>query len=160
MATVYSDEMVKVRAGRNLQSNQYQGKVRFIQWDFASLPAGNIGDVLVCGKIRKNEKVIHGFEFHTALTSGGATATGSYGTYLVGADGVTLGAVDNATRFLAATSMDGAGQTALNELQSIAVGTGPLFEATSTDLFLVCVNSVEAFATAGRVSGWLLVVAD
>ena len=104
MATVYSDGLTMVRAGRKVAPNVLGGKARVIEWDFATLPVGNIGDVLVCGKIKKGERVLAGSEFHSALTSGGATATGAYGTYAVGADSKTLGALVDVDAFLAAQS--------------------------------------------------------
>jgi hypothetical protein len=155
MATIYSDGFTKVRAGRNLNSNEWGGKARILMWDFASLPAGNIGDVLVCGKIRKDERVLFGIEFHSAHTG----ASGSYGTYAVLSDGISLGAADSAARFLAATSFNAAGQNNIAATQSLTIGTGVLFPAPS-DLFLVCVNSVAAFTTAGRISGWVLLLGD
>jgi hypothetical protein len=153
MATIYSDQLVNWRAGRRQQANVFQGKHRVIFWDFASLPAGNIADVLVCGKIRKGERVMMGREAHSALSSGAGTATASYGTYAILADGQSLGAADDNDRFLVATSFEAAGATLIAD--SIAHFLG--FEAT-VDVFLVCVNSVEAFATAGRVTGELPVV--
>ena len=158
---VYSDDMVKVRAGRRVAPNVFGGKTRIIAWDFASLAANTAADIFVCGKLYKGDKVIVGAEFHSALTSGGSTATGSYGTYTVQGDGVTPLAVDDVDRYLVATSFEAAGQNDLASLQASTqgVGVGPLHEAAS-DLLLACTNSVEAFATAGRISGWMLVVRD
>lgn len=150
MATVYSDQFTKVRNGRRLQPNEDRGLIQSMFWNFASLPAGNIADVLVCGILPKGARVVGGLECHSALTSGGATATASVGTYLIASDGITLGAADSAARFLAATSVEAAGSTVL--ANTIALGFG--FEAT-LDLFVVVVNSVEAFATAGQVIGRL-----
>lgn len=155
MATIYSDQLVIARAGRRLQPNERDGKIRALHWDFASLPAGNIADVLVCGKIRKGDRVLGGREAHSALTSGGLVATGSYGTYAIASDGQSLGAVDVADRFLVATSFEAAGGTNLADTIAHFIG----WEATA-DFFLCCVNSVEAFATAGRVTGVLYVVND
>lgn len=152
-ATVYSDELTAWRAGRRQQPNIFNK--RFRGWTFASLPAGNIGDVLVCAFLRKGERVLIGNETHSALSSGAGTATGSYGTYFVDADGQSLGAVDDADRFLAATSMEAAGNTLLATTQALFC----MWEATA-DFFIVCVNSVEAFATAGVVKGFLIVGKD
>ena len=154
-ATLYGDEFTIVRAGRRVAPNVFGGKPRLLKWDFASLPAGAIADVLVCGKIYKGDRVISGREAHSALTSGAGVATGAYGTYLVLADGLSLGAVDDVDRFLVATSFEAAGSTVLAD--TIAHFTN--FEAT-VDLLLCCTNTVEAFATAGRVTGHLLVVRD
>jgi hypothetical protein len=151
MATVYSDDWAKVRLARSVNPNVMGGSLRHIFWDFASLPAGNVADVLVCGKIYKGDRVLGGNEAHGALTSGGSTATGSYGTYAVLADGITLGAVSSAAKFLAATSMESAGNDAL--APTIALGFGYV---PTADLFLVCVNSVEAFATAGEITGYMM----
>jgi hypothetical protein len=151
-ATVYSDAFTIVRAGRKVAPNIFGGSLRTLFWNFASLPAGNVADVLVCGKLYKGDRVLGGNECHGALTSGGSTATGSYGTYAVLADGISLGAVVTAAKFLAASSMEAAGNNAL--APTIALGFG--YEATD-DLFLVAVNSVEAFATAGQVTGHLLI---
>jgi hypothetical protein len=151
VATVYSDQLTSIRSNRRVKPNEAGGgRLMPIFWNFASLPAGNIADVLVCGIIPKGARVLYGLECHSALSSGAGTATGSYGTYLIGSDGVTLGAVDSAARFLAASSFEAAGSTVL--ANTIALGHG--FEATA-DVFLVCVNSVEAFATAGQVTGFL-----
>lgn len=148
MATVYSDDWVKVRAGRRVAPNVYGSAMRTLFWNFASLAAGNIADVLVCGRINKGDRILGGNECHGALTSGGSTATLSYGTYAILADGISLGAVDSAAKFLAATSVEAAGNTAL--ATTIALGFG--YEATA-DLFLVAVNATEALATAGQVTG-------
>ena len=100
MATVYSDQFTKIRNSRLLQSNEADGKVRTLRWDFASLPAGNIGDILVCGRLPKGARVLLGREAHSALTSGGGTATGAYGIYAcAGATGLDLGAVIDVDRF-------------------------------------------------------------
>lgn len=155
MATLYSDEFTKIRAGRRIQANQRGGKYRVLEWDFASLPAGNVGDVLVCGKIRKHERVLGGREAHSALSSGAGTATGSYGTYAILDDGLSLGAVDDVDRFLIATSLEAAGGTFLADTIAHFIN----WEATA-DFFLCLTNSGEAFATAGRVTGNMILVGD
>lgn len=164
MATVYSDNLARTRAGRNNPANFQAGKVRIQVWDFASLPVGNIGDVLVCFKLEKDERLILGREFHSAL---GGTATGAYGTYLVGTDGVTLGAVDDIDRFLAATTHVAAGQNNIADLQALGIGInstavaqGVLYDNQSVDVLVCCTNAGSAFATAGRITGWALVVKD
>lgn len=160
-ATVYGDDWTKVRAGRRVAPNVFGSKPRIIIWDFASLPAGNIGDVLVCGKLYKGDKVVQGREFHSALSSGAGAATNSIGTYTIKADGLSLNAVNDVDGFLAATDMDAAGQNDIASLQggTQGVGVGPLLVPT-VDLLICYTNSVEANATAGRVSGWLLVARD
>src|SRR5258705_6291675 len=165
MATIYSDQLTRSRAGRLNPANQQAGKVRIQMWDFATIPAGNIADVYVLFKLEKDERVILGREFHTALSSGGATATGSIGTYFVGADGLTLGAVDSAARFLAAITMDAAGQNFFGDLQALLPGIRGgagcvLYDNPPVDTFVVIVNSVEAFAAAGRLTGWALITKD
>ena len=155
MATVYSDGLTLVRAGKKVAPNVLGGKLRVIEWNFASLPAGNIGDVLVCGKIRKGERVLSGTEYHSALTSGGAQATGAYGTYAVNPDGMTLGAAVTTGLYLAAASFEAAGQTGL----ALTLALGALGEAAA-DLFICLTNTTEAFATAGNVAGYLVVVGD
>lgn len=161
MATIYSDQMVKIRAGRSLNPTDSAGKLRIEVWDFASLAAGTLADVLVCFKLYKDERILFGREFHSALTSGAGTATGSYGTYAVGTDGITLGAVDDVDRYLTPTSFEAAGQNDIASLQAApqGVGTGPLHVAAS-DLFVCCTNTGEAFATAGRISGYAVIVKD
>ena len=161
VANVYSDEWTKVRGGRRVAPYVFGGKPRIIKWDFASLAANTVADIFVLGKIYKDDMVIMGREFHSALTSAGGTASGSYGTYTVQSDGLTPLAVNDVDRYLAATSHESAGQNDLATLQGSTqgVGTGPLHVATA-DLLLMCVNSGEAFATAGRLSGWMLVVRD
>lgn len=171
MATIYSDFVTRQRAGRLLPSNLVGGKVRIATWDFASLPAGNIGDVLVCFKLFKDERFVFGKEFHSAM---GGSATGAYGTYSVGTDGLTLGAVDSSGRFLAAITFVAAGQNDLGATQALGIGIGGtaggvLFDApgsaapatnTGQDFFVCCLNASSAFATAGRITGWALIVKD
>lgn len=166
MANVFSDEWTKVRAGRRVSPYAFGGHPRIIKWDFASTPAGNVGDILVCGRINKDDMVIEGKEFHSALSSDTAATTVSYGTYTIQGGGLEPLAADDVDRFLAATDLDVAGENDLATLQAgvaeggtQGVGVGPLFVATQ-DLLLVAVNSVEAIATAARVSGWMLVVRD
>lgn len=155
MATFYSDTMAAVRLGKKVAPSAHRGKVQSVYWDFASLPANTAADIFVCAKLYKGDRCIGGLENHGALTSGGGTATGAYGTYAVGSDGITLGAVDDVDRFLAAASLEAAGMTVINNTHALYYG----FECP-TDLFVCLTNSVEAFATAGRVSGHLLIVRD
>ena len=76
---LYSDELTHQQKGKALRANQRGGKLRHVGWDFAALPAGTVGDRLICAQLRKNERVIEGREFHSAHP--GAFAT--YGTHLV-----------------------------------------------------------------------------
>src|SRR5262245_19281967 len=161
MATVYSDQMARVRAGRNIPANLWDGKVRIAVFDFASLPAGNLGDILVLFKLEKDERLIFGKMFNSAL---GTSATAAVGTYSVGTDGITLGAVDLAGRFLAATSVTAAGQNDLGATQSLGIGIGGsaggvLFDSVGNaavgtgrgqDFFVCITNAGDAFKTAGR----------
>lgn len=152
MATVYSDGFALARSGRKAAPSVDGSRGQVLRWDFASLPAGNIGDILVCGILRKGSVVLDGFEFHSAM---GGTATGAYGTYAIGPDGQSLGAVITVAKFLAATSHVAAGQNAL-------VGTlalGALVEETA-DVFLCITNAASAFATAGRLAGFLRYLRD
>src|SRR6266850_49124 len=160
MATVFSDQLTRVRAGRNLKSNEWQGKMRVLFWNFASLPAGNVGDVLVCGRIRKDERVIQGREFHSAQ---GGSATGAYSTFAIAADGIGLGAIITAGKYLAAITFVAAGQ---NEIAS-TLAQNALAEESATpatgltgDVYLCCVNASSAFATAGNITGYMLLVGD
>lgn len=160
VATVYSDAWTKVRAARMTSAATQAGAVRAIIWDFASLPAAGIADIYVLGKLYTGDRVIGGYETHSALSSAGGTATGSVGTYAILADGISLGAVITAAKFLAATDWEAASVQAtapvLGHLAAtILLGYG--FVATA-DVFLVIVNSSEAFATAGVMSGHMNVV--
>ncbi|MGH6782818.1 MAG: hypothetical protein ACREB5_12025 [Sphingomonadaceae bacterium] len=152
MATIYSDGFTKVRAGRELQANEARGKARLLQWDFASLPVGAIGDVLVCGILPARARIIQGREFHSAM---GGTATGAYSTFGIASDGLTLGAIITAGKYLAAITFVAAGQ---NEIASTLAQNALVEE--STDVLLCCVNASTAFATAGRVAGYVLYVQD
>jgi hypothetical protein len=163
MATVYSDQLTRQRLGRNLKANEWAGKVRPVVWTFASLPAGNIGDVLVCGRIRNGERVMQGREFHSAM---GGTATGAYSTYAIGVDGNSLGAVITAGKYLAAITFVSAGQNeivstiAQNALVEEGNTSNPVGSGLTNDVFLCCVNAGSAFATAGVVQGYVLLVGD
>ena len=156
MATVYSDDLVKLNTNaRRAHATIWQGKNRTLRWRFAALPAGNIADVLVLCKLRKNEVVNMGLEAHSALSSAGGTATGSIGTYSIDADGRTLGALIDVDLFLEAITMDAAGSNFIAN----TIARNINFIAT-VDCYVCCLNSVEAFATAGVLSGWLAVVGD
>src|SRR5262245_48099746 len=152
MATFYSDGFTKIRSGRRLQANEAGGKARVLTWDFASLAASTLGDLFVCGLIKARERVILGRESHSAM---GGSATGAYGTYAVASDGVSIGAVDSAGRFLAAITHVAAGTNLLAD----TIAQNVLFEAP-TDLFLVITNAGSAMATAGRLTGFLLLASD
>ena len=153
MATLFSDELTRLRAGRNYKSNEMGGKVRILKWDFASLPAGNIGDILCCGILRKDERVLLGREFHSAM---GGTATGAYSTFTLSADKTNIGAIITAGKYLAAVTFVAAGQNFI----ASTLAENALAEESSADVMLCCVNASTAFATAGRVAGFLLLVAD
>lgn len=153
VATVYSDSWTKVRAARMVAPNLLGGSVRAIIWDFASLPAAGIADVYVLGKIYIGDRIIGGFETHSALTTGGGAATGSVGNYAVLADGISLGAVIDADEYLAAADWDAAGGVAIAATQALGYGA-----IMTSDEFLVIVNSVEAFATAGVLKGHMNIV--
>ena len=149
MATVYSDQYAAFRSGRRQAPNVFQGKVRVIYWDFASLAAGNIGDVLVCGILRAGERVIAMAEAHTT-----AAGTHSYGTYALASDGVSLGAVDSATRFSSALAAAAGNNQMAND---IATGLGYV---AATDQIIGLLNGTAAFTTGGRITGRALVVGD
>jgi len=148
MATVYGDGWTKVRAGRLIGPNTQGGRQRALYWEFLSLPAGNIGDVLVCGKMYKNERFVGGLERHSALSSAGGAATGAVGTYAVASDGITLGAIIDVDEYLAAADWDAAGGSALGA--TVALSFGLVCDA---DQFLCLTNTTEAFATAGICVG-------
>ena len=160
MATLFSDQLTKVRAGRNLKANEWEGKLRIFMWNFASLPAGNIGDVLVCARIPKDFRAVQGREFHSAM---GGTATGAYSTFAIANDGIGLGAIITAGKYLAAITFVAAGQ---NEIAS-TLAQNALAEESAVpvtgltgDVYLCCVNASTAFATAGQVTGYLIGVGD
>jgi hypothetical protein len=156
LATVYSDDLVQLNTNaRRRHSTTWQGKRRALVWNFAALPAGNIADILVLVKIRKGERVLGGWEAHSALSSAGGTATGSIGTYSIDADGRTLGALEDVDRFLEAITMDAAGSNAIANTIARYIN----YIATA-DFYVCCLNSVEAFATAGVLSGSLEIVGD
>lgn len=152
--TIYSDGWTKVRAGRKVGPNEMGGSLRHIFWNFASLPAGATADILVCGKIYKGDRVLGGAECHSALDSTEVAATGAYGTYAVLADGLSLGAVITAAKFLAATDWDAANTVLVPLAPTILLGYG--FEATA-DVFLCVTNSVGKFVAAGQITGHMLV---
>lgn len=148
MATVYDDNLTKNRAGRSTGPNAHGGRQRGLYWEFLSLPAGNVGDVLVCGKMFKGERFVGGLERHSALTSGGAAATASIGNYSVASDGITLGALIDIDEYLAAADWDAAGGSAFGATHALQFG-----QVFTTDEFLCITNTTEAFATAGVSKG-------
>lgn len=150
MATQLSDQMTKVRATppQFLKANEHQGVVYAMHWSFTT-PVGGvaINDIVLLGKLPKGARILDGREFHGAMSSGAGAATVEIGTYTDdGAD--TLIDVD---AFLAATSVDAAGQTDLaNTL---------LLGATSELAQNVIVGAkatVEAWAAAQTFKGYVL----
>ena len=152
-ATVYSDGLAKARAARRTKPSDHYGIGAVLSWTFAALPAGNIADVLVGAKLYKGDKVFTGWETHSALSSGGGVATGSVGVHAILADGMSLGALVDVDRFLAATDWDAAGGAVLASTQALFYGYEP-----TADQFVTITNSVEAFATSGVVKGHLHIV--
>jgi hypothetical protein len=153
MATVYSDQIVKVRAGRDLNPNDWHGKVRIIEWEFASLPAGNVGDILVLGRLQANERVLLGSMVHTA----GGAGTFDIGTYAINADG-SLGAVITQAAFAAALSGATTTVEAFPQATVLAAAGGRI--VATVDVYIAILNITTAFTTAARFSGFLLVVGD
>jgi len=152
MATIYADELVRQRAGRNLQPHEWHGKVREIKYDFAALPAGNVGDVLVLGRLLKDERILLGAEWHSA----GGAGTFHIGTYAIAADGISLGAVITAAQFVNGASN---AVSAAPLLWPLTTATFPNFIATA-DVFLAITNVGTAFTTAARFTGSVLIVGD
>ena len=148
MATVYGDHWTLARAGRRFNPNAQGGRQRALYWEFLSLPAGNVGDVLVCGKMFKGERFVGGLERHSALAATGGPCEGAYGTYAVATDGITLGAVIDADEYIASADWDAAGGAALGATVALSFGL-----VCTADQFLCCTNAVGVFATAGIVMG-------
>jgi len=148
MATVYGDHFTLVRSGRLFNPNAQGGRQRALYWEFLSLPAGNVGDVLVCGKMYKGERFVGGLERHSALAAAGGPAEGAYGTYAVADDGITLGAVIDADEYIASADWDAAAGSVLGATVALSFGL-----VCTADQFLCCTNAVGVFATAGIVMG-------
>src|SRR5262249_40338131 len=118
----------------------------------AALAAGNIGDVLVLGRMLSGERLAFGLEWHTAAGAG----TFNLGTYELAADGISLGSADSASRW---------GSGASN-----AVSAGPLVwpltaathadYTTTRDQFICITNVGTAFTTSARFTGRIWVVGD
>lgn len=159
MATIYSDEVVRQRAGRDMQPHEWQGKMRIIKWDFASLPAGNIGDILVLGRIRANERLLFGH----STQSGAGAGTHNIGTYAIAGDGISLGAVISANRYTATARVN-----TLTVTDSSGLGNGffafipadNINDLATADVFLCITNVGTAFTTAARFTGAAFIVGD
>jgi hypothetical protein len=153
MATIYSDPLVRARAGRNLLSHEYLGKLRVAEWEFAALPVGNIGDVLVLGRFRNGERMLHGSMVHTAAGAG----TFDIGTYAITATG-DLGAV--ITQALFVSGLAGATTTveAFPEAAELPAAAGRVL--ATADVFVCITNIGTAFTTSARFSGYYIVVGD
>ncbi|MGH2625297.1 MAG: hypothetical protein ACRDHY_01435 [Anaerolineales bacterium] len=151
MATIYSDNLVRARAGRNLNAHEAQGKLRILFYNFASLPAGAIGDVLVLGRMRSGERLVYGRETHAAAGIG----TFNIGTYAISPLG-DLGAAISAALYTSVALSAGVGTNFFGDLAVADVPVDPL----ATDAFLCITNVGTAFTTAARFTGKAFVVAD
>lgn len=155
MATVFSDQLAKVRAGRNLNPSDRHGKVRIAEWEFASLPAGNIGDILPLFRLQANERVLLGSMVHSAAGAG----TFDIGTYEVGPNG-DLGAVEDQDRFAIALVAATATVEPFPEAAGTEVTAGAGRYVAPRDMYVAITNIGTAFTTAARFSGYALVVGD
>jgi hypothetical protein len=155
MATFFGDQVTKIRAGRNLGSDEGGGKERVMRWSFATPGAGNnIGDVWVLGRLRKGERILGGGqEFHGA----GGAGTFDIGTYAIAADGGLGAAVDQD----AVADALSAG-TLVNNLPEAAVtvaAAGGRYVAAADEY--VCITNIgTAFAVGIAFAGHLNVVLD
>src|SRR5262247_1009972 len=153
MATIYGTQIALNRTGREMQPNYHWGKCRIAAWDHTLAAQAAINDVVVVGKLPARARVIFGREFHSAMTTGGAAATGQLGSYAVASDGITLGAVVDDDKWQAAVTYDAAGN---NDIAN-TLATFALDEETQ-DVFIAYKVTVEAFAAAGRLAGFLVYV--
>ena len=156
MATVFSTQMTQINAGTKLKASERLGRVRLATWQY-TVPAGNqaINDVIILTKLPKSARVITGREFHSAMSTGAGAATVEIGTYTRGQDGTyTLVDVD---LFLAATSVDAAGQTDIANTLAL----GALDELIDDgEIYVGAKVTVEAWAAAGNFEGFLLFALD
>jgi len=151
MATIYSDNLVRQRAGRNLNYHEHSGKLRILFWNFASLPAGNIGDVLVLGRLLVGDRLVYGRETHSA----GGAGTFNIGTYGILVNG-DLGAVITANLYTATALSAGVGTNFFGDLVVADIPADPL----ATDAYLCITNVGTAFTTAARFTGKAFFVGD
>ena len=154
MAFLNSDQMTSLLAAppKRVQPNDLIGRVRIARWSF-TVPAGGvpINDVIRLTKIPKGARIVGGREFHSAMSTGAGAATVEIGTYAD--DGVdTLLDVD---AFLAATSVDAAGQTDI--ANTLVLGA---LDQLAQDVIVGAKATVEAWAAAGSFEGYLLYVTD
>ncbi len=151
MATLFGNEVTRQRAGRNLPSHDWSGKLRIVRFSFLTA-AGNIGDVYVLGILRKNERPLFGVVGQSATLGAG---TYNVGTYSIAA-GLELGAASDADAV--AAGVTGVGVTGgFIPTTGVVVGNG--YQAP-TDEFLCITNIGTAFAAGVTVNGFIVVVGD
>lgn len=154
MATVYGNEVTKQRAGRNLNPDEWGGKIRIVRWSFTTPAAGNnIGDVWVLGRLRKGDRVLAGGQSIHAAAGAGTFNIGTYGI----AAGGDLGAVVDADAVASALAGATATVEALPEAGNAADAGGYV---AANDEYLCITNIGTAFGASVAFQGYLLVVGD
>ena len=160
MATLYSDQMKKVfgqsTAGiyEQAKGSEVRGKVRTAVFDVTTPAAGGaINDVIALGILPKGARVLNGRVWWEAMSTGAGAATGEIGTYTRDLAGNLT--VDASAAYLAATSMDAAGQADMANTQALNMLAAGLADERVVGLKV----TVEAFAAAKKISGWLKYIA-
>lgn len=164
MANTFSDQLTKLLRTSTQQlpqSNEIQGKTVCWRWSITLAAQAAINDVIMLVKLPRAMRVLLGREYHSAMTTGGAAATGEIGTYQVLAGSLTgfdPGAVITTPYYQVATTYDAAGQNQFAD--TIATGAGQEVSAvvvgTQDGVLVGCKVTVEAFAAAGTYSGFFL----
>lgn len=153
MANTFSDQLTEMRAGRKVPPGQHGAEG--VHVFTATVPVGNsaIADTITLARFPSGTTLVGGRIWFDAMSTGGAAATGSVGTYLTtGVGGLDLGAVVAVNNLLVATSMDAAGVATL-----MGTATEKMLQLT-TDVLVVCVVSVEAFLAGQTLSGFITFV--
>lgn len=124
--------------------NSLHGRVRVAYWSFMT-PAGGvaIGDTVKLVRLPKGARVLSGRFTAEAMSSGAGAAT------------LSIGVSGAATRYLEATSVNAA--TAGGFADTIARNFG---DERTGETDVIATASVEAWAAAKRLDGWIAYAVD
>lgn len=142
MATHKSDQRTNLDStpSKMVKANELGGRVRIAYFSF-TVPVGNaaIADIVELVSLRKGWRILGGHAAWDAMTTGAGVAT------------MELGVSGTVAKYLEATDVDAAGSSDFAD-----TGARNFGEEIASDAMLIATVSVEAWAAAAVLTGYIL----
>lgn len=147
MATVNSDQMAKVLGTptKLVKPNEFGGRVRTMWFSYTVGASPNIGDVVTCGKIPANARLLGGNIYWSATQ--GASATIALGSI--------VGTTTTTAAYLAAVATASTAKVPVCATQALGAGT-----VTTAETTVIATNATAAWTAASVLNGNVDYVVD